>query len=132
MSVLGTSLSKLSRGSAISSLVLVIAFLLTLGFASSSVSASQLRMRHCRTIAVDDEFHPRVNVTASHLPCRKARRIITAYLDGPESEKELVGPDDYNGYIRLKRFPGYRCTSGAGAGGCRKGRHEAGWDWFSN
>ena len=99
---------------------------------ASGASASRARTRHCGTIGISDEFHPRVRVSAMHIPCAKARRIIYAYLDGPEDEKELVGPDDYNGYIRLKRFPGWRCTSGAGAGGCSKGRREAGWDWFFN
>jgi hypothetical protein len=94
--------------------------------------AARLRARHCGSIPVEDEFHPKVRVSASHISCRKARRIITAYLDGSADEQELVGSDDYNGYVRLKHFPGWRCTSGAGAGGCRKGRREAGWDWFFN
>jgi hypothetical protein len=97
--------------------------------ASGAASASSLSARHCGTIPTKDEFHPRVRVYAERISCSKARRIMRAYLDGPESEKELVGPDDYNGYIRLKRFPGWRCTSGAGSGGCSKGRATTIWGW---
>lgn len=98
--------------------------------ADPAAMAAGPKPRHCGTIPVHDEFHPRVRVSAMHTSCAKARRIMRAYLDGPADEQELVGPDDYNGYVRLKRFPGWHCTSGAGAGGCRKGRREAGWDWF--
>ena len=46
-------------------------------------AAAQLRLRHCGTIPVEDEFHPEVQALASWISCRKARRIIEAYLDGP-------------------------------------------------
>ncbi len=71
-----------------------------------------------------------IHVDARHLSCRKAMRIQKEYWLAPESEKELVGPNEYNGYVRLKRFPGWRCTSGAGAGDCVKGRMEAGYTTF--
>jgi hypothetical protein len=72
-----------------------------------------------------------IHVFAKHVSCRKARRLQKEYWLAPESEKELVGPDEYNGYVRLKRFPGWRCTSGAMAGGCRKGRKEAGYSTYN-
>ncbi len=66
-----------------------------------------------------------IHVQAQHVSCRVAMKVQREYWLGPESEKELVGPDEYNGYVRLKRFPGWRCTSGAGAGNCAKGRKDA-------
>jgi hypothetical protein len=72
-----------------------------------------------------------IHVLAKHVSCRKARQIQREYWLAPESEKELVGPDEYNGYIRLKRFPGWRCTSGAMAGDCVKGSKEAGYSTYN-
>jgi hypothetical protein len=66
-----------------------------------------------------------IHVEAEHVSCRMAMKVQREYWLAPESEKELVGPDEYNGYVRLKRFPGWRCTSGAGAGNCAKGRKDA-------
>jgi len=66
-----------------------------------------------------------IHVQAKHVSCRMAMKIQKEYWLAPESEKELVGPDEYNGYVTLKRFPGWRCTSGAGAGNCAKGRKDA-------
>lgn len=72
-----------------------------------------------------------IYVSAQHLPCGKAERIAKEYWLAPPSRKELVGPDEYNGYVRLKRFPGWRCTQGAGgAGGCHKGRRVAAYNTF--
>lgn len=72
----------------------------------------------------------KIYVSARHTSCRKAVRVQKAYWLGPEDEKELVGPNEYNGYVRLKRFPGWRCTSGAGAGSCNKGRKSAAYNTF--
>ena len=80
--------------------------------------------------AVRDTDGEKIYVSAKHVSCRKARRIIAEYYLAPESEKELVGPDSYNGYVKLKRFPGWKCTSGASAGGCRKGRKMAAYNFF--
>lgn len=73
----------------------------------------------------------RIHVYARHVSCQKAMRVEREYWLAPESEKELVGPDSYNGYVRLKRFPGWKCTSGAMAGGCRKGRKEASYSTYN-
>jgi hypothetical protein len=72
-----------------------------------------------------------IHVYAKHVSCRKARRVQKEYWLAPESKKELVGPDEYNGYVRLKRFPGWHCTSGAMAGACVKGRREAGYSTYN-
>lgn len=71
-----------------------------------------------------------IHVQATHVSCRMAMKVQREYWLGPENEKELVGPDEYNGYVRLKRFPGWRCTSGAGAGNCAKGRKDAFYSTF--
>ena len=71
-----------------------------------------------------------IYVSAKSVRCKKAVRVIKEYYLAPESQKEVVGPGAYNGYVRLKRFPGWRCTSGAGAGGCRKGRKMAAYNTF--
>jgi hypothetical protein len=71
-----------------------------------------------------------IYVSAKHLRCKKAGKVLREYFLAPESQKEVVGPGAYNGYVRLKRFPGWRCTSGAGAGGCRKGRKMAAYNTF--
>jgi hypothetical protein len=71
-----------------------------------------------------------IHVQAKHVSCRAAMKVQRDYWLGPKSEQELVGPDEYNGYVRLKRFPGWRCTSGAGAGNCAKGRKDAFYSTF--
>lgn len=71
-----------------------------------------------------------IYVSAEHMPCRKAIRVEKEYWLAPESEKELVGANEYIGYVRLKRFPGWHCNSGAGAGGCHKGRADAAYNTF--
>jgi hypothetical protein len=72
-----------------------------------------------------------IHVYVKHVSCRTALRVQKEYWLAPEIEKELVGPDEYNGYVRLKRFPGWRCTSGAMAGACVKGRKEAAASTFN-
>lgn len=71
-----------------------------------------------------------IHVYVKHVSCRTALRVQKEYWLAPESEKELVGPDEYNGYVRLKRFPGWSCTSGAMAGACVKGRKEAAYSTY--
>lgn len=73
----------------------------------------------------------RIHVYVKHVSCRLALRVQKEYWLAPEDEKELVGPNEYNGYVRLKRFPGWRCTSGAMAGACVKGRKEAAYSTYN-
>lgn len=68
----------------------------------------------------------RIRVYASHLPCSEAIQIQREYWLGPRRRKVIVnGGHGAGGSIRLKRYPGWRCTSGSGGGGCRKGSSEA-------
>jgi hypothetical protein len=83
--------------------------------------------RRCATF---DRGDLHIHVSAKHVSCPMALKIQREYWLAPESEKELVGPDEYNGYVRLKRFPGWRCTSGAGAGNCAEGRKDAFYSTF--
>jgi hypothetical protein len=63
-----------------------------------------------------------------HLRCAKARRIMKEYWLGPESRKVIVnGGTGASGYVKLKRYKGWRCFSGAGGGTCRHGRAVAGY-----
>lgn len=101
--------------------------LVLLGPISESSATSWPGYRKCGSFPA----RYRVHVFARHVSCRKATQVEKEYWLAPESEKELVGPDPYNGYVRLKRFPGWRCTSGAMAGGCRKGRKEAAYSTYN-
>lgn len=70
-----------------------------------------------------------IRVSAKKLTCRKARAIQKELWLGPDSRKVIVnGGSGASGYVKLKRYPGYRCTSGAGAGMCKKGRKAAAYD----
>lgn len=71
----------------------------------------------------------RINVSAKKLRCRVAMRIQREYWRGPRSRKVIVnGGTGASGYVLLKRFPGWKCTSGAGAGACAKGAKRAAYD----
>ena len=70
-----------------------------------------------------------INVSAKKLPCKRAMQIQRELWNGPDSRKVIVnGGSGASGYIKLKRFPGWKCTSGAGAGSCRKGGSYAAYD----
>jgi len=59
--------------------------------------------------------------------CRTARKVQREYWLAPPSRIKAVGsgPDSY---VKLKRYPGWRCYSGAGGGSCRKGRLVAAYE----
>jgi hypothetical protein len=107
----------------------LVAYALTLSLPAHAVAAGYWGpgFRICHSFV---DRRGSIYVSARHVSCRKAVRVEREYWLAPKRRKELVGPDEYNGYVRLKRFPGWRCTSGAGAGGCRKGRHEAVYNTF--
>lgn len=56
-------------------------------------------------------------VGAKKTSCRKAHRILSYWLNG-RGVKWHRGGD----YYTLRRYPGWKCGSGAGAGTCVKGR----------
>jgi hypothetical protein len=64
----------------------------------------------------------RIHVYATQMRCRKARRIQKEYWLAPRHRKIYVnGGVGATGYVLLKRFPGWRCSSGSGGGNCAKG-----------
>lgn len=70
-----------------------------------------------------------INVSAKRVSCRIAMRIQQEYWRGPDRRKVIVdGGTGASGYVLLKRYPGWRCTSGAGAGACAKGAKRAAYD----
>jgi hypothetical protein len=93
---------------------------------SATASSSEAQVVHYRCGSFDSNGAS-IYVSAYGISCHLALALQKAYFLAPEDEKELVGPDDYHGYVRLKQFPGWRCTSGAMAGGCHKGQLVAGY-----
>ena len=68
----------------------------------------------------------RIYVYASHTTCHTAMRIQKEYWRGKRRNKVIVnGGSGAMGYVLLKRYPGWKCTSGSGGGGCSKGRKSA-------
>jgi hypothetical protein len=67
-----------------------------------------------------------IGVFAKKITCAKARRIQREYWLGPRSRKIIRnGGYGASGYILLKRYPGWKCTSGSGGGQCAKSKSVA-------
>lgn len=67
-----------------------------------------------------------ISVYAHGITCATARRIQREYWLGPRSRKIIVnGGSGAFGYTKLKRYPGWRCGSGAGGGQCTRGSRAA-------
>lgn len=68
----------------------------------------------------------RIRVSANgRTSCTTALGVERERWLGPESRKRKVnGGTGASGYTELKAYPGWRCTSGSGGGGCRKGPFE--------
>ena len=78
--------------------------------------------RSCGTFRATYKIH----VYETNTTCRRARRIQKEYWLAPERRKVAVnGGYGADGYFRLKRFPGWRCSSGSGGGACIKGEMVA-------
>ena len=70
----------------------------------------------------------RIWVYAKGISCRTARKIQKEFWLGPARRKVIHnGGSGASGWVTLKRYPGWRCGSGSGGGGCRKGRRFAGY-----
>lgn len=65
-----------------------------------------------------------IKVTAKMVSCAKARKVIKEFWLAPEKYKRRVGTGGPR-TTYLKRYPGWACGSGAGAGGCRKSKARA-------
>jgi hypothetical protein len=68
----------------------------------------------------------RIRVYAKDMTCRRAVRIQKEYWLGKRKDKRIVnGGTGASGYVLLDKYPGWKCTSGSGGGGCRKDMHVA-------
>jgi hypothetical protein len=69
-------------------------------------------------------------IAARNTPCRTALRIEHELYTAPGNRLKIVnGGSGATGYILLKRYPGWKCTSGAGAGSCQRGSKFAGYSY---
>ena len=67
-----------------------------------------------------------IYVYAKNIKCVSARRIQKEYWLAPKSRKVVHnGGTGASGWVTLKRYPGWRCTSGSGGGGCNRGKKSA-------
>jgi hypothetical protein len=97
---------------------------LSVGPATATPNYDWPGMKKCGTFRAEY----RIWVYAKHLPCRKARRIMkTWWLGKPGTVVNHNGGSGYAGWVTLKKYPGWRCTSGSGGGGCKRGRKLAGY-----
>jgi hypothetical protein len=79
-------------------------------------------MKKCGTFKAGSKIY----VYAKNITCKKARRIQIEYWRGPKSRRVVHnGGTGAAGWITLKRYPGWRCTSGSGGGGCSRGDKSA-------
>ena len=99
-----------------------IAFALNANPAHSTPNYDWPGMKKCGTFQAEY----RIWVYAKRMSCRKARRIQKEYWLGPDSRKVIHnGGSGANGYVTLKRYPGWRCGSGAGGGSCTRMNRSA-------
>lgn len=66
----------------------------------------------------------RWTTTAEHLSCHKANKISKA-VNKNVNQSQIVFHND--GTFSHKKFPSFRCDTGALGGFCRDGRHVVGW-----
>lgn len=79
-------------------------------------------MKKCGTFKAQYKIY----VYAKNIRCSTARRIQKEYWLGPDRRKVIHnGGAGAAGWITLKRYPGWKCTSGAGGGGCNRGKKSA-------
>lgn len=89
-------------------------------FAFVPTTGSAVRDRRCGSFIAKRGYPYRIRVSAHGISCRKARRIQKSYWNDRNP-----GREDRYGRIHLRKFPGWRCSSGASAGGCFKGNRSA-------
>jgi hypothetical protein len=77
--------------------------------------------RHCGPVRGNSVAT--IYISAHGISCHRARRIDREFYFGPQDRKHHHGPENYNGWWTLDRYPGWRCGEGTGGGGCHK--HEA-------
>jgi len=81
-------------------------------------------MKKCGTFQASIKIY----VYAKNIKCKTARRIQIEFWRGPKSRRVVHnGGTGADGWVALKRYPGWRCTSGSGGGGCSRGKKTAGY-----
>ncbi len=78
--------------------------------------------KYCGSFKAPD----RIWVYATHMGCRKAKRIQREFWLGSDTNRtEGNGGSGASGYVLLKKYPGWRCGSGSGGGQCNKRKASA-------
>jgi hypothetical protein len=81
-------------------------------------------MKKCGTFRASSTIY----VYAKNITCKTARRIQIEFWRGPKRRQVVHnGGTGADGWITLKRYPRWRCTSGSGGGGCSRGNKTAGY-----
>jgi len=79
-------------------------------------------MKKCGTFQAQYKIY----VYAKNITCKTARRIQIEFWRGPKSRRVVHnGGTGASGWVTLKRYPGWRCTSGSGGGGCSRDNKSA-------
>ena len=76
-------------------------------------------MKKCGSFPAEYRIYVYAN---KRVGCGKARKVMKAWWLGKPGA--VV---DHGDHVTLKRYPGWRCDSGAGGGGCRKAKLFAGY-----
>lgn len=64
-------------------------------------------------------YYARVTVhNSDHLSCKTAMAVVEAFWNPEEDIVSHGGPSEVQIYYTMRRFPGWRCYTGAGGGGC--------------
>lgn len=112
----------------------VAAVLATAGVATASAADPPISHTQHASYKIDHGFCVSfkagywIDVYAANMSCTKAFQIQKEYWLGPKSRKRVFhGGTGAMGYVLLKRYPGWKCTSGSGGGACTKGNKSAGY-----
>jgi len=107
---------------AIAAVAVALAFSIVVSPAAPTPNYDWPGMKKCGTFKAQYTIY----VYAKNIRCSTARRIQKEYWLGPDSRKVVHnGGTGAAGWITLKRYPGWKCTSGSGGGGCNRGKKSA-------
>jgi len=76
-----------------------------------------------KRISADTTYVIRVSASGG-LACRSAMGIMRDFWF-ERGRRRHGGPATYQTWWTLRRWPGFRCTTGAGSGVCRRGARQA-------
>lgn len=104
--------------------ILLVALAL-LGAAPSSSQAQGFPRHKCGAFVDEhtweDGSTTRIRVAvynSDHLACRVAFKVIKAFFGPEDTIESHGGPSQVQTYYTIEEFPGWRCYTGAGGGGC--------------